>query len=137
MDRRDRHGRGMRGPLARPPVPLAFTRREEFEDLVVAAAERLDAHLLLNHGTSLDAVEFAVEDMPFFSPADEPDVVPFGRIDEAAPPASAVIVLYRRTIELRTEPGDERAELVHDALVELVADLLGLDADEIDPGYDD
>ena len=136
MDRRDRHGRGMRGPLARPPVPLAASRREEFEDLVLAAAERIDTHLLLERRISLDDVEFVVEDMPVFAEDDEPDVVPFGRVEEATASSPALVVVYRRTIELRSELGEERAELVHDAVVEQVADLLGLDADEVDPGFD-
>ena len=138
MDRRDRHGRGMRGPLARPPVPLAGTRREEFDDLVLDAAERISAYLQDELGTSLDHVDFLVEDLPVFEPGEEPDVVPFGRHAAAEPPGRpATVVIYRRTIELRSEEGAERAELVHDAVLEQVAELLGLDPDDIDPGYED
>ena len=36
--RRDRHGRGLRGVLAPPGVPLYRTRTERFDDLVLQAA---------------------------------------------------------------------------------------------------
>src|SRR4051794_41256630 len=40
--RRDRHGRGMRGPIAPPQVPLAASRAEAFADLVQDSVERLE-----------------------------------------------------------------------------------------------
>ncbi|KOU30836.1 hypothetical protein ADK52_03920, partial [Streptomyces sp. WM6372] len=40
--RRDRHGRGMRGPLAPPQVPLSASRAELFGDLVRDSVERLE-----------------------------------------------------------------------------------------------
>ena len=61
------------------------------------------------------------------------EAIEMARALGALPPR---IVLYRRTIELRSELGEDRAELVHDALVEQVADLLGLDEDDVDPGFD-
>jgi predicted Zn-dependent protease with MMP-like domain len=58
--RRDRHGRGLRGVLAPPDVPLHRTRAERFDDLVLQAVTRLEprweAHLA--------GVEFAVEEIP-------------------------------------------------------------------------
>ena len=59
------------------------------------------------------------------------------RVQEQTATAPPTVVIYRRTIELRTDVGTERAELVHDAVVEQVAELLGLDPDDIDPGFDD
>ena len=137
MDRRDRHGRGMRGPLAPPHIPIAATRLEEFGDLVADAVEHIDAHLRHEHEVSLERVRFVVEDFPLFAAGDEPAVVPFGRVEAASGPRPATVVVYRRTLELRSEDGDERAELVHDALVEQIADLLDMDADDVDPGYED
>ena len=137
MDRRDRHGRGMRGPLAVPPVPIAATRREEFEDLVEDAAEKVDELLRDERDTGLHGVRFVVEEFPVFGPGQEPDVVPFGRVEDASAAHGPTIVVYRRTIELRTDVGEERAELVHDAVVELIAEMLGADPDDIDPGFDD
>ena len=126
----------MRGPLAQPPVPIAGSRREFFDDLVLDAAENISAFLQDERGTSLDAVDFVVEDMPVFEVGEEPDEVPFGRVEAGTIQTPPTVVIYRRTIELRSEDGPERAELVHDAVVEQVAELLGLDPDDIDPGFD-
>jgi len=125
----------MRGPLARPPVPIARSRREDFEDLVVDAAERIEAHLARERDLVLTDVAFAVEDMPFFPPGEEPDVVPFGRVEDSGDGHGPLVVVYRRTLELRSDDDEELAELVHDAVVEQVAELLGLDVDDVDPGY--
>ena len=58
--RRDRHGRGLRGVLAPPGVPLHRTRAQRFDDLVLQAVARLEprweAHLA--------GVEIAVEEIP-------------------------------------------------------------------------
>jgi hypothetical protein len=42
-------------------------------------------------------------------------------------------VLFRRPIELRARTRLERAALVREVLVEHIAELLGRQADEIDP----
>ena len=39
--RRDRHGRGLRGRLVPPGVPLYRSRAEQFDDLVLEAVARL------------------------------------------------------------------------------------------------
>jgi predicted Zn-dependent protease with MMP-like domain len=127
----------MRGPLAHPPVPLALSRREEFDEQVLAAAEKVDDFLVLERGVTLLDVDFVVEEMPLFAEGEEPDVVPFGRVEPARGTTPATVVIYRRTLELRSEPGEDRAELIHDAVVEQIADLLGLDVDDVDPGFED
>ena len=104
--------------------------------MVLAAAERIDDHLVLDRGITLLDVEFVVEEMPVFEVGREPEVVPFGRIEPAGQGGPAVVVIYRRTIELRSDLGEERAELVHDAVVEQVAELLDLDVDDVDPGFE-
>jgi hypothetical protein len=40
--RRDRHGRGLRGRLVPDGVPLARSRAEQFDDLVLDAVEDLE-----------------------------------------------------------------------------------------------
>jgi predicted Zn-dependent protease with MMP-like domain len=131
--RRDRRGRGMRGPLAPLAVPLSRTRAAAFDELVLEAVEHLESLW----GTELEHVQFAVEDVP---PAEllgrspvEP--VPLGAVFVAKNGKPAQIVVYRRPIEARSTGIDEVAELVHDVVVEKVADLLGLAPDVIDPGY--
>lgn len=136
----------MRGPLAHPPVPIARTRREEFHDVVLDAAERVGSYAAAELGTAMAArglvledVAFAVEDVPppDVLPVDEDfPVVPLGRADQARGSRPATVVVYRRPVDLRTDSDAERAELVHDIVVEQLADLLGVDPDDIDPGYE-
>lgn len=127
--RRDRHGRGMRGPLAPRPVPIALTRAEKFDDLASDSVERLT-----KRWPELERVRFAVLDVPEAETellADEP--VALGRMVPATATDAAMIILYRRPLELRAESRSELEMLVHDILVEQVADLLGLDPETVDP----
>jgi predicted Zn-dependent protease with MMP-like domain len=123
----------MRGPLAPPAVPLSRSRAEAFDDLVLDAVE----HLEQRWGSQLEHVQFAVEDVP--PPAmlgrDSLEPVPLGAAIPAAASTPAQIVIYRRPIEARSTGVEELAELVHDVVVEEVAELLGIDPEAIDPGY--
>ena len=85
----------------------------------------------------LEHVQFAVEDVP---PAallgrDVAEPVPLGAFVPHAVDAPAQVVVYRRPIEARAASLDEAADLVHDVVVEQVADLLGLDPQVVDPRY--
>ena len=131
--RRDRHGRGLRGRLVPASVPLARTRAEMFEDLVLDTVEELEQRY-----AQLSEVQFSVEDVPpdlnvYDSEVLEDGEVPLARLQPAEPgvDAPAQIVLYRRPLELRAQHRDELADLVHDVIVEQVANLLGLDPDDI------
>jgi hypothetical protein len=136
--RRDRRGRGLRGHLAPIGVPLHRTRGEEFDDLVLDAVEELEEHW----ATEIAALEFAVEDVPpnGADAAFTPDVVldrgvPLGRLFRDGLPEieQPVIVVYRRPIEARAVDLDDRADLVFMVVVDLAAEFLGRDVDEIDP----
>jgi predicted Zn-dependent protease with MMP-like domain len=131
--RRDRRGRGIRGPLAPQAVPLSRTRAEAFDELVLDAVE----HLERRWGEQLEKVQFAVEDVP--PPAllgrSGVEPVPLGSWFAATATVPAQIVVYRRPIEARSTGLEEVAELVHDVVVEEVAELLGLEPEAVDPGY--
>lgn len=135
---RDRHGRGLRSALAPPEIPLSQSRPEQFDDLVLSAVEQLEERW----AESLRAVEFAVEDVP---PPGSDDVaargaeppVPLGRSVAAEGDLPARIVVYRRPVETRAVGRRAREALVHDVVVELVAELLGLEPDTVDPDYPD
>jgi predicted Zn-dependent protease with MMP-like domain len=133
--RRDRHGRGIRGPLAPPAVPLSRTRAAAFDELVLDAVE----HLEHRWAERMSQVQFAVEDVPpvalLGSNTIEP--VPLGAWFAAADGRPSQIVIYRRPIEARSTGLEELAELVHDVVVEKVAEFLGLDPEAVDPGYGD
>jgi predicted Zn-dependent protease with MMP-like domain len=142
--RRDRHGRGLRGVLAPQGVPLHRSRAQRFDELVLQAVARLEprweAHLA--------DVEFAVEEIP---PPDElgPGPVPLARLEAGPPgtsptapgdslaagPRPARIVVYRRPLIARAEGDEELGELIFEVVVEEFARLLGLDPEDVDPGY--
>jgi predicted Zn-dependent protease with MMP-like domain len=142
--RRDRHGRGLRGVLAPPGVPLHRSRAQRFDELVLQAVARLEprweAHLA--------DVEFAVEEIP---PRAElgPGPVPLARLEAspggapaagpgdgpAAGPRPARIVVYRRPLMARAEGDEDLGELIFEVVVEEFARLLGLDPEDVDPGY--
>ncbi|MBY8876928.1 metallopeptidase family protein [Actinacidiphila acidipaludis] len=129
---RDRHGRGMRGPIAPPQVPLALSRADAFDDLVRDAADRLE-----RRWPQLADVEFAVQEVPWpqDGPAPDGDPVPLGRLIGAGKDRPSRIVVYRRPVEIRAKSRDERALLVHEVVVEQVAELLGLSPENVDPKY--
>ena len=137
--RRDRHGRGMRGPLAPPGVPLHRTRTQQFGDLVLEAIARLEPRW----EAELSRIEFAVQEVPDRDPPDDAqDAVPLARLDpgepDSADPAHGPrIILYRRALLARADGEEELAELVLDVVVEEFARLLGIDPETVDPGYDE
>ena len=119
-------------------MPLHRTRGEEFDDLVMDAVDELEEHW----AAELAGVEFAVEEVPPPSPDTgfDPDVVldrevPLGRLYRDGLPGieQPVIVVYRRPIEARALDLDDRADLVFMVVVDLAAEFLGRDVDEIDP----
>ena len=146
--RRDRHGRGLRGILVQPGVPLYRTRAQRFDDLVLQAVARLEprweAHLA--------GVEFAVEEIP---PVDDATAgpVPLSRLEPGTsgtaggfPPSSADvsagavfspprIVVYRRPLVARADGDDDLGELVFEVVVEEFARLLGMNPEDVDPSY--
>jgi Zincin-like metallopeptidase len=137
--RRDRHGRGLRGLLAPPEVPLHRSRAQQFGDLVLEAVARLEPRW----ESQLAHIEFAVQEVPDSDPPDNAlDAVPLARLDpgpeDPADPAHGPrIVLYRRALLARADDEEELAELVLDVVVEELARLLGVDPETVDPGYDE
>lgn len=124
----------MRGPLAPPQVPLSASRAELFGDLVRDSVERLE-----RHWPQLADVEFLVGEVP--APPGGPDggwndeAVPLGGMVSPVDGRPGRIVVYRRPVEIRTKSRDERALLVHEIVVEQVAELLGLTPETVDPRY--
>ncbi|MFE9399580.1 metallopeptidase family protein [Streptomyces flavidovirens] len=134
--RRDRHGRGMRGPVAPPQVPLSTSRAAAFGDLVQDSVERLE-----RRWPQLAEVDFLVLDVPPAGGGDSDawaaESVPLGGMIAATSAHPARIVIYRRPVEIRTKSRDERAMFVHEIVVEQVAELLGLSPESVDPRYGD
>lgn len=132
--RRDRRGRGLRGPLLPAGVPAARTRAERFDDLVLAAVERLERRW----SRQLEGTEFAVEDVPPSNPAPwERGGVPLGRCFPADAGLPARVVVYRRPVETRALDDADLDDLVREVVVEQVAHLLGRSPEDVDPEYGD
>jgi predicted Zn-dependent protease with MMP-like domain len=129
--RRDRHGRGLRGPLLPAELPASRTRGERFDDVVLDAVERLERRWR----AELAEIEFAVEDVPPADPSPwEHGEVPLGRFFPAERGLPPRVVVYRRPVETRTEDSD-LGSLVHEVVVEQVAHALGLEPEKVDPQY--
>jgi hypothetical protein len=90
------------------------------------------ARLQRRWADQLTAVEFLVEDVP---PGEDGGGIPLGASHPAVGDVSARVVVYRRPVETRAVGERARAALVHDVVVEQVAELLGLEPDTIDPDY--
>jgi predicted Zn-dependent protease with MMP-like domain len=140
--RRDSRGRGLRGTLTPQDVPLYRSRSQRFDDLVLEAVAQLEPRW----EAELSGVEFAVEEIPPAGlPEDDLDPVPLARLDPGSagagdpwhPARPARIVLYRRPLMARADDEDDLRELVLDVVVEEFAGLLGVDPQDVDPGYPD
>jgi predicted Zn-dependent protease with MMP-like domain len=137
---RDRHGRGIRGPLVPRGLPISTSPADRFDRIASEAIE----HVEHRWREQLSGVEFAV------------DLVPGGDIDPANPAmdgaiesggvllaqilpgtgrAPTHIVLYRKPIELRARGVEDLEDLVHDIVVQVIANYLGLEPDVVDPGF--
>jgi hypothetical protein len=93
-------------------------------------------------------VEFAVEEIP---PPDPPGLGPesvsLARLDPGSPGTGSPgagegavtqpprIVLYRRPLAARADSEEELGELVFEVVVEEFARLLGIDPEDVDPGF--
>lgn len=94
------------------------------------AVERLERHW----SRELAPVEFVVEHVPGVPPGvTAEDGIPFSRLEVAKGGRSARIVIYRRPVEIRTKDVSEMAAMVHDTVVEEVANLLGVEPETVDP----
>lgn len=125
----------MRGPLAPGHLPISTSRGEVFDDLVRESVDRLRDRW----EKRLEGVAFDVQDVPW--PRDLPaaaqgeEVVPLARLVQGDAQQPSRIVVFRHPVELRTVDRGERAALVHDLIVEQVADYLGLGPETVDPHY--
>ena len=126
--RRDRRGRGLRGSLLPGDLPGARSRSEQFDELVLDAVNRVSRLW----SSQLQAVDVVVEDVP---PA-EADGVPLSLAEPASLDEPARIVVYRRPVESRATGQQAREDLVHEVVVQAVAELLGLPLDVVDPDRD-
>lgn len=136
--RRDRRGRGLRGPAVLPGplsprgVPITRTPAEVFDSVVLAAVHRLEERW----HDQLGLVEFAVEETPIVPDDWAADSVPLASLVRGTGTTPTRLVLFRRPIELRCETRADLDALVLTVVVEQAAELLGVPPEEIDPDYE-
>jgi len=135
---RDRRGRGMRGPAALPAryggvrtLPPELSRRERFDDLVLSVVTEVEARW----EQQLGLVEYAVEDTPMLPDDWDADTVPLSSLVRGSGANPTRLVLFRKPIEHRSSGREELEALVLTVVVEQVAELLGIDAEDVDPRY--
>jgi predicted Zn-dependent protease with MMP-like domain len=124
----------MRGPgvLPRQPgVPELPTSRERFDELVLDVVTAIDRRW----SDRLGLVEYAVEDAPRIPDDWDSPHVPLSSLVRGTGARPTRLVLFRRPIEHRCETRADLAAMVLTVLVEQVAELLGIDAEDVDPRY--
>jgi len=132
---RDRRGRGMRGPgvLPRQPgVPELRTRRERFDDLALALVSEVDDRWQ----ERLGLVEYAVEDVPQVPDDWTSEHVPLASLVRGSGATPSRLVIFRRPIEHRCETRTDLEAMLLTVIVEQVAELLGIDPEDVDPRYE-
>jgi predicted Zn-dependent protease with MMP-like domain len=73
-------------------------------------------------------------DQTFDTDVLDDDAVPLARSIAADPSGGrATIVMYRRPLEARALDDEDLEDLLHDAVIDRLAHLLGRDPDELDP----
>ena len=134
---RDRHSRGLRGPLAlagpmnpRAASPPARAGKSEFfADAVQAAVDRISRQC----PDALAGVAVGIEDVPFLESAWTGPRVPLAAAVEAVPDQPARVVVFRRPLEHRAASRRGLRILVYRTIVEQLSALTGRSAEEIDP----
>ena len=131
---RDRHDRGMHGPVALPDsnnrktVPLRpLSRVEYFNQCVkqaLATIAEVDPH-------ALDGMVVGVEDVPLLKTAWSGDRVPMSAALEPSKNRPAQIVIYQRPLEHRTSSRSALRSLVHRTIVEQLSALTGRPVSEL------
>ncbi|WRH24391.1 hypothetical protein GC088_04330 [Arthrobacter sp. JZ12] len=131
--RRNRHGRGLRGELIPSHLPGSRTRSERFEDWVMESAQRLERLW----GDRIQDVQIIVQEIPTGLEQMSRDALRglLGACEPAVPGRPATITVYRLPIEMAAKGYVPANELVHDVVVEQMAELLGMTPEAVDPAY--
>lgn len=127
---RDYHGRGMRGP-ALAAVPARRTRAQSFDELAL----EITAAIAEPWTDRIGEVELAVEEVPVL-PEHWSGTVPLTTWVPGRGRTPSRLVLFRRPIEHRAESRIELEALLLIVVVEQLAEVLGIPAEDIDPGYE-
>ncbi|HCM93482.1 metallopeptidase family protein [Glutamicibacter arilaitensis] len=133
--RRNRHGRGRRGPLIPMHLPAYRSRPERFDDAVMASAQRLAQRW----PGKIEKIEFLIDPVPSDKLLDQASAlgerVPLASSVPAGARSPARIIIYRLPIEQIAGNTGELLDLVHQCVVHEVAQLWMKPISEVDPSY--
>ena len=124
----------MRGPAIvpeQPGHPERRTARQRFDALVLDIVTQVDQRWQ----DRLGLVEYAVEDAPQIPDDWSAETVPLSSLVRGSGATPTRLVLFRRPIEHRAETRADLEALVLTLVVEQIAELLGIDAELVDPRY--
>jgi predicted Zn-dependent protease with MMP-like domain len=123
-----------------PGVPISASPADRFDRIASDAVE----HVEHRWREQLAGVEFAVDLVPGAELSDSHPAMD-GAIESAGVLLAQIlpgkgrrpthIVLYRKPIELRARNLEDLEDLVHDIVVQVIANFLGLEPDVVDPGF--
>jgi predicted Zn-dependent protease with MMP-like domain len=125
----------MRGPAVTPKVPgqpELPTGRERFDDLALGIVMEIDQRWQ----DRLGLVEYAVEDTPQIPDDWTSGTVPLSSLVRGTGATPTRLVLFRRPIEHRCETRTDLEAMLLTIVVEQVAELLGIDAEDVDQRYE-
>jgi predicted Zn-dependent protease with MMP-like domain len=124
----------MRGPAVRPRdpgTPELRTGRERFDALVLDVVSELDERWQQHLGL----VEYAVEDAPQIPDDWDSGRVPLASLVRGSGTTPTRLVVFRRPIEHRSPTRADLEQLIVTVIVEQLAELLGIDPEQVDPRY--
>ncbi len=122
----------MRGPAVLPRLPgrpEVRSARDRFDSLVLAVVTDIESRW----AEHLGLVEYAVEDAPQVPDDWDAGTVPLSSLVRGSGSRPTRLVVFRRPIEHRSSSRSDLEALVLTVVVEQVAELLGIDPEQVDP----
>lgn len=135
--RRDRHQRGIRGPMALPNKwtrrPVRAPRALTDEQFFARTVQETVTHLEQARPHLFSGVAVGFEDVPNLPSSWRHNRVPLAAAVESPDGALAQVVLFRRPLERRAASREGLRILIRHTLVEQLAVLLDVRPEDIDP----
>ena len=135
--RRERHGRGLRGPLALPtPLtgePVRLRSRPQSTEFFTSCVSGSLGRVSASCPRALAQIDVGVEDVPVVAGPWSRDRVPLAAAIGPEPSKHGQVVLYRRPLEHRARTRRGLRILVFRTLVEQLHALTEIPMEELDP----
>lgn len=119
-------------PWAPRGVPASRTRAEQFDDIALRVLRAVVSRWVDHLGD----LELAVEEVPVIGPDWTATTVPLASYVDRTATAPPRLVLFRRPLEHRAETSIDLEMLLLTVVVEQVAEVLGIPAEDVHPGYE-